>query len=288
MAEGPAQWHPDPSGRHEHRYWDGDRWTAHVADHGVSAEDPWVEPEPVEVIAEREPEPDPEPTTVEWRPPVVVREPEPEPGPEPGPEPEPGPGPSVLSGWAIRPATSAPSEPAPALAAPAAAPAPSPTWAATQVEDPQLRPAQVRRRTISVVAVAVVAAIALVGVVLAVRADDDDEPEPQDAAARILENPNDLTVPTLPAARTDQSTVVTLDDAIATTPGGASPPEITSETRAQLVAGLRDGVGLTQEQAECAADAILEALESGELRAEAGMDEILPYARACGFEGELG
>jgi hypothetical protein len=36
----PAAWHPDPTGRHEHRYWDGERWTEHVADAGVAAEDP--------------------------------------------------------------------------------------------------------------------------------------------------------------------------------------------------------------------------------------------------------
>lgn len=33
-------WHPDPSGRHEHRYWDGGRWTEHVADAGAQATDP--------------------------------------------------------------------------------------------------------------------------------------------------------------------------------------------------------------------------------------------------------
>jgi hypothetical protein len=36
----PGSWHPDPTGRHEHRYWDGTAWTAHVADRGVSATDP--------------------------------------------------------------------------------------------------------------------------------------------------------------------------------------------------------------------------------------------------------
>lgn len=28
----PAAWLPDPSGRHVHRYWDGQVWTDHVAD----------------------------------------------------------------------------------------------------------------------------------------------------------------------------------------------------------------------------------------------------------------
>jgi hypothetical protein len=36
----PAAWHPDPTGRHQLRYWDGSIWTPHVADNGVSATDP--------------------------------------------------------------------------------------------------------------------------------------------------------------------------------------------------------------------------------------------------------
>ncbi len=32
-----AAWYPDPTGRHQHRYWDGDGWTLHVADDGVAA-----------------------------------------------------------------------------------------------------------------------------------------------------------------------------------------------------------------------------------------------------------
>lgn len=37
----PATWYPDPSGRHEHRYWDGRRWTQHVADAGIASIDPF-------------------------------------------------------------------------------------------------------------------------------------------------------------------------------------------------------------------------------------------------------
>jgi len=36
----PPDWYPDPSGRHEHRYWDGARWTEHVASHGRQGTDP--------------------------------------------------------------------------------------------------------------------------------------------------------------------------------------------------------------------------------------------------------
>ena len=35
-----AGWHPDPSGRHEWRHWDGRWWTDHVADGGVTTLDP--------------------------------------------------------------------------------------------------------------------------------------------------------------------------------------------------------------------------------------------------------
>jgi hypothetical protein len=36
----PAGWHPDPSGRHELRYWNGTAWTDDVSDAGVAAKDP--------------------------------------------------------------------------------------------------------------------------------------------------------------------------------------------------------------------------------------------------------
>lgn len=35
-----AGWQRDPTARHEHRYWDGTRWTDDVADRGVTATDP--------------------------------------------------------------------------------------------------------------------------------------------------------------------------------------------------------------------------------------------------------
>lgn len=39
-AAPPAAWHPDPTGRHQHRYWDGARWTDWVADGGEQGRDP--------------------------------------------------------------------------------------------------------------------------------------------------------------------------------------------------------------------------------------------------------
>ncbi|MCE4025007.1 DUF2510 domain-containing protein [Microbacterium sp. Au-Mic1] len=36
----PAQWATDPHGRHQHRWWDGTRWTEHVSNDGVVSSDP--------------------------------------------------------------------------------------------------------------------------------------------------------------------------------------------------------------------------------------------------------
>jgi len=36
----PAAWYPDPSGRHQFRYWQGASWTDAVADDGRTASDP--------------------------------------------------------------------------------------------------------------------------------------------------------------------------------------------------------------------------------------------------------
>jgi hypothetical protein len=35
-------WQPDPTDRHEQRYWDGVRWTEHVSDAGTTDVDPLV------------------------------------------------------------------------------------------------------------------------------------------------------------------------------------------------------------------------------------------------------
>jgi hypothetical protein len=110
--ESPAGWHPDPRGRHEHRYWDGSQWTDHVADAGVMGTDPVAEVTPVAapvgpsmvnlpaispdaLRSSPEPEPEPEPAAAgplwsdERSATVPPTEPEPEPEPTAEqPEPE--------------------------------------------------------------------------------------------------------------------------------------------------------------------------------------------------------
>jgi hypothetical protein len=40
MSTTPAGWYADPTGRSEHRYWDGSRWTEHVSNRGLAGTDP--------------------------------------------------------------------------------------------------------------------------------------------------------------------------------------------------------------------------------------------------------
>jgi hypothetical protein len=39
VGASPAAWHPDPSGRHQYRWWDGSTWTSSVSDDGVVTQD---------------------------------------------------------------------------------------------------------------------------------------------------------------------------------------------------------------------------------------------------------
>jgi hypothetical protein len=41
MTDNAPGWQTDPTGRHDHRYWDGSQWTEHVSDAGVATTDPY-------------------------------------------------------------------------------------------------------------------------------------------------------------------------------------------------------------------------------------------------------
>jgi len=42
MSEFAANWYPDPNGRAELRYWDGQAWTDHISNGGVQGTDPFT------------------------------------------------------------------------------------------------------------------------------------------------------------------------------------------------------------------------------------------------------
>jgi Protein of unknown function (DUF2510) len=59
----PAAWHPDPLNWHQLRYWDGDKWTDHVADDGTTTLDPVSRgPRPVQPTQPSAPAPQPTPS----------------------------------------------------------------------------------------------------------------------------------------------------------------------------------------------------------------------------------
>lgn len=58
MTDSTPGWQPDPTGKHDHRYWDGRQWTENVADAGVAAIDPY---DPADEVPAEEPEPAEEP-----------------------------------------------------------------------------------------------------------------------------------------------------------------------------------------------------------------------------------
>ena len=52
MSDSTPGWQADPTGKHDHRYWDGTQWTDNVADAGVAGTDPY------EALTDAAPEPD--------------------------------------------------------------------------------------------------------------------------------------------------------------------------------------------------------------------------------------
>jgi hypothetical protein len=42
MTDNAPGWQADPTGRHDHRYWDGSSWTDHVSDAGLASTDPYA------------------------------------------------------------------------------------------------------------------------------------------------------------------------------------------------------------------------------------------------------
>lgn len=68
MNPSEAGWQADPTGRHEHRYWDGAQWTDNVADAGVAATDPFDAIVPPSAASPAEPSTNPYDTPVTAQP----------------------------------------------------------------------------------------------------------------------------------------------------------------------------------------------------------------------------
>jgi hypothetical protein len=96
-------WHPDPTARHQYRYWDGQAWTDDVADQGTTSVDPGG------AATRAAAPPHAEPTPGDWTP----GEPTPT-----GPGDEASRGAPARSGDLLAPGAATPSDRAPALGVP--------------------------------------------------------------------------------------------------------------------------------------------------------------------------
>jgi hypothetical protein len=237
VAELPAGWQPDPTGRHSHRYWDGGRWTDHVADAGAYSIDPYVEPEP--------------PSVLTWRPPPPVERPvgAPEPVDEPASRPAPEPFvPSVAPERIVRAAD----RPAPALAgwgAPRTAPPPPRTApAAAPTIDPEAAATAHRKARI----LFAVGTVLVVVAVLLLLTKDSGDGSSEPTGSRRSFDPS-ATVPTVVPDAAAGPDGPPADDLL----GGRSPVAGITPDQLQL------GLGLTDEQAVCVSQALALATHQG-------------------------
>lgn len=164
MTDSAAGWQPDPTGRHEHRYWDGTGWTDNVADGGVAATDAYEGPvagaDDPTVVGSPEPAPDPTATQPAMSDPAdqTLAQPVVPEATEPATEPMPVPGDTAAF----------PSTPTPPAPPPYVPPTPA-AGAGGGGDDGSKRKLLIGGGILAVIAIAVIALLALGG--------DDDGPD---------------------------------------------------------------------------------------------------------------
>lgn len=65
-------WHPDPSGKHQYRWWDGTQWSDQVADDRVTSVDPLQASPPPAATVPAPPPPQPAPQSADAHPPSTT------------------------------------------------------------------------------------------------------------------------------------------------------------------------------------------------------------------------
>lgn len=212
-----AGWNPDPTGRHEYRYWDGGRWTDDVSDHGVTAIDPVAGPTPGA-----------EPTS----PLDSTSQFDPQAGPY-------GPGPDDTA-TATRPFEHGgdPSGPYP--------------------------PATVRKKGLSpgvIIGIAAAAIALVVGAVVVLSQDDDGGSATGDGSGQspgdsqvTLPDGSEVTPPSLPSDQGDG------DTGDGGTGDGGGITGVDQDVIKQALSAAIQTQGFTDEEADCAADAIVDQL----------------------------
>ena len=228
-------WQPDPTGRHEYRYWDGGTWTDDVSDAGLTS----LDPAPGLAAARRPARRPPASTPRSWtplrasprRPPTAPRARRPVRAATRRPTPVPGP-----AGTAPRPATR------PTAAAP-------------------LRPAKPPRSGPStglLVGLGAVALALIVAIVVVLTGGDDgdgDETSTSDTTESSVTTDADSDTPDTTVA--DDTTDTSID--LGSSDIDFDDPEVRAAI-IDVVADQLEGSGFTREQAECFTGAMLDGL----------------------------
>jgi hypothetical protein len=223
-----AGWWPDPLGRHEMRYHDGERWTEHVSDQGVVSANPITAPSPPAV-------------------PPAPAAPAPSAMPAPQPASPFGAPPSGAPTQPFAPPTAAP-QPAPTTApmtSPFGADAPQPSQpfgSEFEPPPPLIQEAGTSRKALwFVVGTIVIGAIVAIAIVLAARADDDDDDEASSTVpvTEAAPTPTEVIPATTAIAPPETSPPTVTEAPVSVVPGTTAPVEPT--TPAPPPDGIPDG-----------------------------------------------
>ena len=286
-------WQADPTGRHDHRYWDGTRWTDDVADAGVASTDPFDADLDADLDAGDAPTAIDEPTVVDEPAPPLADD-----------------------------VTAVPGTPADSTATWASTPAPPPPPTYVPPAAALEEPPRSKRGLLIGGGILALAIVALVAFLVLGGDDDDDRSRIHSALTSELRDEGDLTdvqadcvadhiidevgVDKLkdvdfsdddpPAALADElgdaafSSISECDidlnqgegdDADDDSPLTPDDIEALGPDFEDQLAEVYAGMGIARDKAECLADKIADAVEDGSLEAEDAMADFFAFFSAC-------
>ena len=230
MSDNTPGWQPDPTGKHDHRYWDGTQWTENVADAGVAGVDPYEAPatEPRRTRGPRGtrgPAAEPEAPEGLDEPTVVDQQPPPPDGTE------------AYPATVEQPAAWGAPDPA------TGAPAPPPPYVATEPDSGggSKKGLLIGGGILAAVAIAVIAFLALGG-------DDDDDSSVQ---AQLASKPEDESGGSLSGEQADCVAGLVIDE---TRRGRAEGHRLSSEDPPEEVLSAFLAIGVDTIVEECGID----------------------------------
>jgi hypothetical protein len=239
MSDNPASWQPDPTGKHDHRYWDGTKWTDNVADAGVASTDP------LDAVAAAPDEVAEVPAAEAAAADAPATEPE-------APAATPGDEPTVVT--PIEATDNTASYPTAAAPPPYVPPTPVPDGGGNRNDKRGL-----------VIGGAILVAVAIAVIAFLVMGNDD---EPKEAVADRSDTTTSTTTDDGPESRED--------------PGGADDfGDIDGLSEDALASVYKDMFDLSDDQAECLAGKIIDAMDDGSLSEDQATTQVFEYLSDC-------